>query len=71
MSDTFAKLVAQLETALQGKPPGFDAAAWMTRWLAEPNPALGGVRPVDLLGTVEGQDRVSQLLAQIASGAYA
>jgi hypothetical protein len=68
----FANLVAQLEAILQrsGNPAGFDAAAWMTRWLNEPNPALGGERPIALLAT-EGRDRVFTLLAQIGSGAYA
>jgi hypothetical protein len=28
-----------------GEPANFDARAWMARWLTEPLPALGGVRP--------------------------
>jgi putative toxin-antitoxin system antitoxin component (TIGR02293 family) len=68
-----AKLVGQLEAMIQesGDPKGFDAAAWMSRWLKEPLPALGGARPVDLMDTMEGQALVSTALAQVKSGAYA
>ena len=68
-----AGLVAQVQNIVggSGNPLGFDAAAWMSRWLNEPLPALGGVRPLDLLDTMEGQALVSNTLAQIQSGAYA
>ena len=44
----FARLVGQLEAVIQesGDPEGFDAAAWMSRWLKDPVPALGGARPI-------------------------
>jgi putative toxin-antitoxin system antitoxin component (TIGR02293 family) len=69
----FAKLVGQLEAIIQesGNPEGFDAAAWMSRWLNDPVPALGGTRPIDLMDTMEGQALVSTTLAQVQSGAYA
>jgi putative toxin-antitoxin system antitoxin component (TIGR02293 family) len=69
----FAKLVGQLEAMVQdsGDPTNFDAPAWMARWLTEPLPALGGVRPADLVDTMEGQGLVSAALAKIQSGAYA
>ena len=69
----FAKLVGQLEAMIQesGDPAGFDARAWMARWLNEPLPAFGGTRPVDLMDTMEGQGLVSAVLAQVQSGAYA
>jgi hypothetical protein len=35
-----------------------------------PVAALGGAVPLDLLGTMEGQALVSQVLGQMASGAY-
>ncbi len=40
------KLVGQLEAMIQesGNPEGFDAVAWMARWLKEPLPAFGGVQ---------------------------
>jgi len=68
-----AKLVGQLEALIQesGNLQGFDAAAWMSRWLNDPNPALGGTRPIDLMDTMEGQALVSTTLAQLQSGAYA
>ena len=69
----FAKLVGQLEAIIQesGNTEGFDAAAWMSRWLNEPVPALGGIRPADLMDTLEGRDLVSTTLARLQSGAYA
>lgn len=68
-----AKLVGQLEVMLEesGSAEGFDAPGWLSRWLREPLPALGGRNPIDLLDTMEGQALVSQALAQIQSGAYA
>lgn len=68
-----AKLIGQLEAIVEesGDPVGFDAAGWMSRWLSEPLPALGGVKPIDLLDTMEGQALVSRSLAQIQSGAFA
>jgi putative toxin-antitoxin system antitoxin component (TIGR02293 family) len=67
-----ARLVGQLEAMVQesGASEGFDAAAWMSRWLKEPLPALGGARPIDLVDTMEGQALVSTALAQMQSGAY-
>jgi putative toxin-antitoxin system antitoxin component (TIGR02293 family) len=68
-----AKLVGQLQAMLEdsGDPQGFDSEAWISRWLLEPLPALGGTRPLDLLDTMEGQTLVSKALAQVQGGAYA
>lgn len=68
----FARLVGQVEAMVQesGEPAGFDARAWMARWLTEPLPAIGGLRPADLMDTMEGQGLVSVALARIQSGAY-
>lgn len=68
-----AKLVGQLQAMVEesGDPTNFDAKAWMARWLSEPLPAFGGLRPADLVDTMEGQGLVSTALAQIHSGAYA
>jgi putative toxin-antitoxin system antitoxin component (TIGR02293 family) len=67
-----ARLVGQLQAIVQesGDAAGFDAAAWMSRWLNEPLPSLGGVRPIDLMDTMEGQGVVSNALSQMQSGAY-
>ena len=69
----FVQLVEQVEVMVEeaGSPMGFDARAWLAQWLTAPVPALGGARPIDLMGTMEGQGLVSQTLAQIGSGAYA
>lgn len=68
-----AKLVGQLQAMIEdsGDPETFDAAAWLSQWLREPVPALGGMRPFDLMDTMEGQALVSRTLAQAQSGAYA
>ena len=54
-----------------GDPEGFNAAEWLSRWLREPLPALGGQMPIKLLDTMAGQALVSQALSRIQSGAYA
>lgn len=51
--------------------PGFDAAKWLARWLAEPLPALNGATPASYMDTVEGQKYVGKLLDMAQSGAYA
>ncbi|HEY1750250.1 MAG TPA: antitoxin Xre/MbcA/ParS toxin-binding domain-containing protein [Caulobacteraceae bacterium] len=68
-----AKLIGQVQAMVEdsGDPAGFDARAWTARWLTEPLPALGGVRPLDLMDTMEGQSLVAETLARIQSGAYA
>jgi putative toxin-antitoxin system antitoxin component (TIGR02293 family) len=68
-----AKLVGQLEAMVEesGNPEGFDPTSWLATWLREPLPALGGVKPLHLLDTMEGQAMVSRALAQSQSGAYA
>jgi putative toxin-antitoxin system antitoxin component (TIGR02293 family) len=68
-----ARIVGQLEALIQesGDPEGFDAAAWMSCWLNDPLPALGGMRPIDFMDTEEGRALVSTTLANLQSGAYA
>ena len=70
-----ARLVGQLETMIQesGMRRGCGATTpqWMSRWLQEPLPSLGGRRPLDLMDTMEGQGLVSAALSQVQSGAYA
>lgn len=68
-----ARLVGQLEVMVResGDPEGFDAAAWLVEWIEQPQPALGGGKPADLMDTNAGQGIVSQLLAQSQSSAYA
>ena len=67
------KLVGQLAAMVEesGNPDSFDAPEWLSRWLREPLPALGGDKPISLLDTMEGQALISRALAQMQSGAYA
>lgn len=68
-----AKLVGQLESIVSesGEIAGFDAASWISRWLREPLPVLGGAMPISFLDTMEGQALVSDALARMQSGTYA
>lgn len=68
-----SRLVGQVQTMVEqsGDPAGFDAAEWVGKWIARPNPALGGQRPVEFMDTAEGQDIVGGLLAKMSSGAAA
>lgn len=66
-------LVGQVQRMVEqsGQPEGFDAAVWVARWMERPVPALGGLKPADLMDTAEGQGIVSNLLSRTQSGAYA
>jgi putative toxin-antitoxin system antitoxin component (TIGR02293 family) len=68
-----AKLAGQVQTLVEesGDAAGFDAKAWLTGWLAQPNPALGGACPWSYMDTMEGQEVLATLIAQMQSGAYA
>jgi putative toxin-antitoxin system antitoxin component (TIGR02293 family) len=48
----------------------FDVAKWLGHWIERPQPALGGRKPADLIGTPTGLDMVTRLLGAIESGAY-
>lgn len=48
----------------------FDVAKWLGRWIENPQPALGGRKPADLLDTPTGIDVVARLLGSLQSGAY-
>jgi len=48
----------------------FDAARWLGLWIEQPQAALGGQRPADLLDTPTGLSVVARLLGALASGAY-
>lgn len=54
-----------------GDPVGFDAARWVSQWLARPLPALAGATPASYMDTFAGQKMVADLLATSQSGAYA
>lgn len=60
-------IVADAETA---EARDFDTAEWLGRWLETPQPALGGARPAELIGTPTGAEAVSRVLGALVSGAY-
>ena len=49
---------------------GFDAGKWLGQWIERPQPALGGKKPADLIGTPTGLSMVARVLGAIESGAY-
>jgi putative toxin-antitoxin system antitoxin component (TIGR02293 family) len=67
------KLIGQVQKMVDesGDPLGFDAARWVSDWLCQPLPALGGKTPASYMDTFEGQNLVAQLLSLSQSGAYA
>lgn len=69
----FAELLEQVQAmvAESGNPDGFDARAWLTNWLQQPVPALGGKQPIAFLVTPKGELLVSNLLRQMQTGAFA
>lgn len=56
--------------AESGDIEGFDAVAWVDRWLAEPLPAIGNRLPEELLSTKEGYAVLESVLQRAQSGAY-
>jgi putative toxin-antitoxin system antitoxin component (TIGR02293 family) len=68
-----ARLIGQVQQMVNesGEPEGFDAAAWLGRWLRTPIPALGGHEPAEFMDTAAGQTLISNLLLQMQTGAYA
>ena len=68
-----ASLIGQVQTMVDcsGDPAGFDAAKWVSNWLEQPIPALGGRKPADLMDTPPGQEIISNLVAMMETGAYA
>jgi hypothetical protein len=68
-----AALTQQAERMVieSGDPNGFDAAAWVRRWISNPNPALGNRCPHEFSDNADGRARIVQLLAMAQSGAFA
>ncbi len=68
-----ARLIGQVQSMVEesGNLDAFDAAKWTASWLEKPLPALGGRKPAEYMDTDAGQAIVANLLARMASGAYA
>lgn len=65
-----AKVHEMLAQSTHPRAASFDASGWLADWLATPQPALGGRRPQELLGTESGLAAVMKVLGAIQSGAY-
>ena len=63
-----ARSIVENSTAAQAKD--FDVGKWLGQWIERPQPALGGRKPADLIGTPTGLDMVAKVLGAIESGAY-
>lgn len=59
-----------IENSTAEEAKGFDVARWLGQWIERPQPALGGCKPADLIGTPTGFDMVARVLGAIESGAY-
>jgi uncharacterized protein (DUF2384 family) len=48
----------------------FHHGRWLASWMEEPNPALGGVTPRELLKKLDDQEKVLNLLNAMLHGIY-
>jgi uncharacterized protein (DUF2384 family) len=48
----------------------FDVQRWVGHWIQQPQPALGGRAPAELMDTPSGRASVKKVLGAIQSGAY-
>lgn len=72
LEDDIANLAVLVQGMLaeSGEQAGFDARAWLDRWLTGVAPALGNRRPIDVLKEPDGLEVVRSLLSRAQSGAY-
>lgn len=66
LSQQVARMVIE-----SGDPNGFDAAAWVGRWINKPNATLGLRCPIEFFDDADGRARIVRLLAMMQSGAFA
>jgi uncharacterized protein (DUF2384 family) len=59
-----------VSSSLHPDAKNFDAGKWLGEWIERPQPALGGMKPSDLLDTEVGGQRVIQVLGSLESGSY-
>lgn len=64
------RLVAEFGSEDSAAHQEFDAGKWLGRWLREPHPALGGLRPAAYLQAPSGRIAVTRALGAAFSGAY-
>ena len=69
-----AKLLAKAQeiaaNSTADEAAAIDVAGWLAKWLESPQPALGGLKPAEVLDTPEGLSQVERLLGAIESGAF-
>ena len=69
-----ARLINTVQTMLDDSThpdaKTLDAARWLGQWIEQPQPALGGQKPADMMDTPTGMAMVSRVLGAVASGAY-
>jgi uncharacterized protein (DUF2384 family) len=49
---------------------GFDVERWVGDWIQQPQPALGGIAPAEIMDTPTGRASVMRVLGSIQSGSY-
>jgi putative toxin-antitoxin system antitoxin component (TIGR02293 family) len=59
-----------VENSTAAEAQGFDAAKWLGQWIETPQPALGGLKPADIIDTPTGVSIVARVLGSLQSGAY-
>lgn len=62
--------VIEIAKVIQHAGEVFEDKEKLTRWLAKPNRALNGKKPVDLLDTLTGLQMVNDILGRIEEGVY-
>lgn len=60
--------IERISAAIQAARETFEDAAMAAEWLESPSQALGGVVPLQLLGTRDGLDQVLRELIRIGHG---
>lgn len=70
MAKLLAKAQAMAANSTADGAAAIDVNQWLARWLERPQPALGGLRPAEVLDTSEGLSQVERLLGSIESGAF-
>ena len=72
LEDDIATLTVRVQGMLaeSGEQAGFDARAWLDRWLTGVVPALGNRRPIDVVNGPDDLELVRSLLLRAQSGAY-
>jgi uncharacterized protein (DUF2384 family) len=73
--DGLNDLVSMVQAMLATDPDNqagrdFDVQKWVANWIQRPQPALGGLKPAELMDTSAGRESVMRVLGAIQSGAY-